>query len=89
MQPTVLRDEAPVEGESFPSGHAAIAFTAAGLIAPHLSSRATAGACALAAGTALKRVSQEAHHPIDSLGGAAMGLGIAGGLNFAVGHGHW
>lgn len=34
VEPTVLRDDAPVEGESFPSGHAAIAFAAAGLVAP-------------------------------------------------------
>lgn len=88
VQPTVLRDDAPVEGESFPSGHAAIAFTAVGLLAPHLSTRVTAGACALAGGTALIRVSQGAHHPIDALAGAAMGLGVAGGLNFLVGRDH-
>jgi undecaprenyl-diphosphatase len=88
VQPTVLRDDAPVEGESFPSGHAAIAFTAVGLLAPHLSTRVTAVACALAVGTALIRVSQGAHHPIDSLGGAALGLGLAGGLNFVVGRDH-
>jgi undecaprenyl-diphosphatase len=88
VRPTVLRDDAPVEGESFPSGHAAIAFTAVGLIAPYLSTRGTAVACALAAGTALTRVSQGAHHPIDSLAGAALGLGIAGGLNFVVGRDH-
>lgn len=88
VQPTVLRDDAPVEGESFPSGHAAIAFTTAGLIAPHLSTRATAVVCVLAGGAALTRVSQGAHHPIDSLAGAALGLGIAGGLNFALGRDH-
>lgn len=85
VQPTVLRDDAPVEGESFPSGHAAIAFTTVGLIAPHLPSRAAGLACAAATGTALIRVSQGAHHPIDSLAGAALGLAVAGGLNFAVG----
>src|SRR5829696_245753 len=36
VQPTVLRDDAPVEGESFPSGHAAIAWTALALAAPYL-----------------------------------------------------
>lgn len=88
VQPTVLQDDAPVEGGSFPSGHAAIAFTAVSLVAPHLSTRATAVACVLAGGTALIRVSQGAHHPIDALAGAAMGLGIAGGLNFVVGRDH-
>lgn len=88
VQPTVLHDDAPVEGESFGSGHAAIAFTAVRLIAPRLSTGATAVACALAGGTALTRVSRGAHHPVDSLAGAAMSLGIAGGLNFVVGRDH-
>lgn len=86
VEPTVLRDDAPVEGESFPSGHAAIAFTAVGLVAPNVSATSAAAAYALAALAALARVSQGAHHPIDALGGAALGLGIAGGLNFLVGH---
>lgn len=36
VEPTVLRDDAPVKGESFPSGHAAIAWTAVALSSPHL-----------------------------------------------------
>ena len=78
----------PSKGESFGSGHAAIAFTAVRLIGPHLSTGATAVACALAGGTVLTRVSRGAHHPVDSLAGAAMSLGIAGGLNFVVGRDH-
>lgn len=85
VQPTALRDDAPVEGESFPSGHAAIAFTAVGLLTPHLPRWAIVGAWALAVGTAASRISQGAHHPIDSLGGAALGIGISGGLKWAVG----
>jgi membrane-associated phospholipid phosphatase len=85
VEPTVLRDDAPVDGGSFPSGHAAIAFTAVGLVSPHLRPGATTGLCAGAAGAALVRISQGAHHPIDALAGAALGLAIAGGLNFLVG----
>jgi membrane-associated phospholipid phosphatase len=85
VEPTALRDDAPVEGESFPSGHAAIAFTAAGLVAPHLSTREAAVAYVLAAAASLVRVSQGAHHPLDSVAGAALGLGLAGGLHYAVG----
>lgn len=85
VQPTVLRDDAAVEGESFPSGHAAIAFTAVGLVAPLLPFRAAVLTYVLAGGTALVRISQGAHHPIDSVAGASLGLGIASGLTFVVG----
>ncbi len=85
VEPTVLRDDAPVEGESFPSGHAAIAFTAAGLAAPYTPRGVAAGLVVLAAGCSLVRVSQGAHHIIDAAGGAALGVGLAGGLAWLVG----
>lgn len=85
VEPTVLRDDAPVEGESFPSGHAAIAFTAAGLVAPHAPVPVRVVMFAAAAGTAAARMSQGAHHPVDLLGGAALGTAIAAGLRWLVG----
>lgn len=85
VQPTVLRDDAPVEGESFPSGHAAIAFGAAGLLTPPVPAPVSAALHATAAGAALVRVSQGAHHPIDLVGGAALGTAVASGLRAAVG----
>jgi membrane-associated phospholipid phosphatase len=85
VEPTVLRDDAPVEGESFPSGHAAIAWTAASLAAPYLPRYATAALVACAAVSSAVRVSQGAHHPIDSVGGAALGIGIGAGLTWAIG----
>jgi membrane-associated phospholipid phosphatase len=85
VRPTVLRDDAPVEGESFPSGHAAIAFAAAGLVAPHLPRPLRAPVWALAGGTAAARVSQGAHHPVDAVGGAGLGVAIAAGLTYVVG----
>lgn len=84
VQPTVLRDDAPVEGESFPSGHAAIAFAAAGLLGPHLPAAAGMAAYAVAAGAGLIRVSQGAHHPIDLVGGAALGVAVSTGLRAAL-----
>lgn len=85
VEPTVLRDDAPVEGESFPSGHAAIAFTAAVLMGPHVPAPVRALLLASAAGAAVSRVSQGAHHPVDLVGGAALGTGVAAGLRWAVG----
>ena len=85
VQPTVLRDDAPVEGESFPSGHAAIAFAAATLVAPHVTPIARVVVYAVAAGTATVRVSQGAHHPIDAVGGAALGVAIGSGLRSMMG----
>lgn len=85
VEPTVLRDDAPVEGESFPSGHAAIAWTAVSLVGPYLPRPVTAalGTCAVVSSGV--RVSQGAHHPVDVIGGAALGVGLGAGLTWAVG----
>lgn len=74
--PTVLRDDAPVDGPSMPSGHAAIA-TACALV---LGSGAPAGIAVslggVAALTALTRVHQGAHWPSDAVAGSVMGASI-------------
>ena len=85
VEPTVLRDDAPVEGESFPSGHAAIAFTAACLVAPYVPASIRLPLLATAAAAGLVRVSQGAHHPVDVVGGAGLGVAIGAGLRFLVG----
>ncbi|NPD04889.1 phosphatase PAP2 family protein [Nocardioides sp. zg-1308] len=85
VQPTVLRDDAPVEGGSFPSGHAAIAFAAAALVAPDLPSRARPAVLGAAAAAAVVRIGQGAHHPVDAVGGAALGVAVAAGLRSLVG----
>jgi membrane-associated phospholipid phosphatase len=85
VEPTVLRDDAPVEGESFPSGHAAIAFAAAVLALPDVPHRVGALLLVVAAGSALVRVSQGAHHLADAVGGAALGTAVGSGLNACVG----
>lgn len=82
--PTELRDDAPVEGPSFPSGHTAIATCLTVLVArtaPHQVG------VALGAGTALSayvRVHQGAHHPSDTLGGLLLGCLVAGLLDDIV-----
>ena len=86
VEPTVLRDDAPIEGESFPSGHAAIAFAAATLVAPHLPPTARPMVFTIAAAAALVRVSQGAHHPVDAVAGSSLGLAVATGIRSVVGY---
>lgn len=85
VEPTALRDDAPVEGESFPSGHAAIAWAAASLVAPYMPRPARIALFGCAGASAAVRVNQGAHHPVDAVGGAALGVAISTGLTWAVG----
>src|SRR4051812_35621360 len=87
VRPTVLRDDAPLEGPSFPSGHAALACALVTVLSPYLPPPAVAALVGAAATTSLTRIHQGAHHPVDSLGGAALGAAIGSGLNYAVGVG--
>ena len=79
-QPTALRDDAPVEGPSYPSGHAAIAVCATLLLAPHLPRPAARVLLAATAVSTLTRVHQGAHQPVDALGGTLLGYVLARGL---------
>jgi hypothetical protein len=58
-----LRDDAPTEGPSYPSGHAAIANCGVVLAAPYLPVAVTAGLAGTVAVTAYTRVHQGAHFP--------------------------
>jgi len=62
---------------SFPSGHAASAFTTAPVVTRHFGPVAGAGAYLLAGLTALARLEDRRHHAWDVLAGAAIGL-VAG-----------
>ncbi|GAA3679829.1 hypothetical protein GCM10022237_43790 [Nocardioides ginsengisoli] len=86
VRPTTLRDDAPVEGGSFPSGHAALAAAFAALTSPFLPAELRVLTGATAAVCAVTRVHQGAHHPVDALGGAFLGIGVGKALAFAVGH---
>lgn len=85
VQPTVLRDDAPVEGGSYPSGHAAIAVAAAWLAGSYAPRPARLVLLGVAGASAIVRVSQGAHHPVDALGGAALGTAVAAGLRAVLG----
>jgi undecaprenyl-diphosphatase len=85
VRPTVLRDDAPVEGGSFPSGHAALAVALATITAREVPFGAAVLVAAAAVLSAVTRIHQGAHHPRDAVGGALLGVGVARALAFAVG----
>lgn len=81
----VLHDDAPTDGGSYPSGHAAIAACAALLTAPYLPTWCL-GALATAVGaTTFTRVHQGAHFPLDGLGGVLMGVSAGAVLTYTFG----
>ncbi len=80
----VLRD-VPSAGDSFPSGHAIVAFGIAVLLLPYLARRWQVLVVVLAVLNSLARVYLGAHAPLDVVGGAAAGVELAGLLNLVVG----
>jgi membrane-associated phospholipid phosphatase len=71
----------PSAGLSFTSGHAIITFAIAGLLGLVLPRRWAVVAFVLATCNAVARVYLGAHNPLDVVGGAAVGLAIAAGLD--------
>lgn len=74
-----FRSDVPLEGLSFVSGHAIIAWAVATLLWPVLPGRWCWAPVAVAAANAVARVYLGAHNPLDVVGGAAIGalLGVA------------
>jgi undecaprenyl-diphosphatase len=75
--------DVPVSG-SFPSGHAAMSFACAALLA-WLTPLPKVPLFALAALIAFSRVYDGVHYPLDVLGGAALGLVVATALRLLAG----
>ena len=81
----VLHDDAPEDGPSYPSGHAAIAFTVVFLVSPYLPRPAVGLLVGAAAAASAVRVSQGAHFPADAVGGVLLGLSVASVATAVVG----
>ncbi len=80
----ILRDASPT-GLSFPSGHAILAFAVAGLLAPYLGRVGRILVYTFAVLNAVARIYLGAHNPLDIVGGAGLGIAIAGALNLVFG----
>lgn len=82
---TRLLDDAPADGPSYPSGHVAIAFAVTTLLAPYVDLPIVALAATGGLLVALRRVQQGAHFPLDTVGGALLGVGVGSATTFVVG----
>jgi len=80
-----LRGDVSANGESFVSGHAVLITAIAGLVSPYLPGRWKILPWAIAVVVLVARVYVGAHNPLDVLGGAGVGLVIAGCLNLVFG----
>jgi undecaprenyl-diphosphatase len=80
-----LHDDAPPDGPSYPSGHAAIAACGAVLASPYLPEYAIPGLATAVCLTSLARVHQGAHFPLDPVGGVVIGVGVGAVLNYTFG----
>jgi undecaprenyl-diphosphatase len=80
-----FRGDVPLDGLSYISGHAVIAFGMATLLWPYLSPRWRALVVVLAALNSVARVYLGAHAPLDVLGGAATGVALGCVLTMVAG----
>jgi membrane-associated phospholipid phosphatase len=80
-----LHDDAPEDGPSYPSGHAAIASAAVFCCLPYVPLPALAFGVAAAGASSAVRIHQGAHFPMDAVGGVLLGLTVASGLTAAIG----
>jgi len=81
----VTRAGTPTDGLGFVSGHSAVAFALATVIAPWLSSTGRVVAYGLAVVVGLARIHIGAHLPLDTIGGAALGMAFGFAYRLVVG----
>ena len=89
-RPATLLDDvhlrhAPAHGLGFVSGHVAVVTALAMIAWPYLGPRWRAVAVAAAVLVALARMYVGAHFPLDVLGGAGLGLAVAGSVRLVFG----
>ena len=80
----VRRAGTPKDGLGFVSGHSAVAFSLAAVLSPYLGQWRWIG-YGLATSVSFARIHVGAHLPLDTVGGAALGLSLAFVYNAAVG----
>jgi membrane-associated phospholipid phosphatase len=80
-----VRGDVQLDGESFVSGHAAMAAVLAVVAAPWVPARWRVALWVLVGLVMIGRVYVAAHLPLDVVCGAALGLAVGGGLNLAFG----
>jgi len=85
LLPDVHLRGAPANGLGFVSGHVAVAAALAAIAWPYLSRRWRVAVVALACLVALARMYVGAHLPLDVVGGAGLGLAIAGAVRLLFG----
>jgi undecaprenyl-diphosphatase len=73
------------EGLGSVSGHAAVAFALATVLVPYVRGRWVWFVWAVAVATAVLRLYTGAHLPLDVIGGAGLGVAVAGAANLVVG----
>lgn len=81
---TRLRDDAPAQGTSYPSGHTAIVTCLGTLLWPGASNIVRLLIVAGTTGAGYARLHQGAHHVVDVLGGACLGVALGTVLSAAV-----
>jgi undecaprenyl-diphosphatase len=79
----ILRGDVHPAGLSFVSGHAVLVVALATIITPYLRGAWKVVPGIAATLTGIARIYVGAHNPLDVIGGAALGLVIGGGLNYA------
>ena len=80
----IRRAGTPKDGLGFVSGHSAVAFSLAAVLSPYLGRWRGVG-YGLAATVSFARIHVGAHLPLDTVGGAALGMTLAFAYNAAVG----
>jgi membrane-associated phospholipid phosphatase len=81
----VTRSGTPTDGLGFVSGHTSVAFALATVVSPWLSSTGRVVAYGLAVVVGLARIHVGAHLPLDTIGGAALGMAFGFAYRLVVG----